>query len=96
MEEQNMNPCEPPKERFVLWGITYHVNGINPYKGVAIVQARDAQQANRLFIANSAFNATPNDIVIEATAQMPDITESGLCIECYVSEDGETRLNYGI
>ena len=96
MSEQCTNPCELPKEQFSLWGITYHLtdNSGTDWAGTAIVLARDAQHAAQVFKTNSAFNATPELIVIEATAQIPTLTESGLCIEAYTN--GESRmLNYG-
>lgn len=94
MIEQNINPCEPPKEKFTLWGIKYYINN-DVYSGVAVVLARDAQHAIQVFKTNSAFNGNQQDIIVEATAQIPDLTESGLCIECYVDTDGLTHINYG-
>lgn len=95
MNEQNCNPCELPQEKFSLWGVTYHIGSNSSYKGMAVIQARDAAQANQILKAESAFNSTPNDIIIEATAQIPDVTESGLCIESYISVEGTLHINYG-
>lgn len=90
------NPCEQPKEHFPLWGIAYHLTdnmGID-YSGNALVRARDARHAEQVFKSNSAFNGYQNLIVIEAVAQVPDLTESGLCIEAY-TDGKERRVNYG-
>lgn len=90
------DPCEQPKEKFSLWGIAYHITtneGID-YSGNALVIARDARHAEQVLKSNSAFNGTPNQIIIEAVAQVPTLTESGLCIEAYT--DGvQRRVNYG-
>lgn len=93
---ESMNPCKPPKERFSLWGIVYRIvtDEGQLYRGSAVVCARDAQHAQQILKTTSAFNGSPQSICIEATAQIPTITESGLCIEAYT--DGmQTRINYG-
>ena len=88
-------PCEPKKEEYSLWGIAYHVTVSDTrYSGNALVLARDAGHAERIFKTNSAFNGTQGNIVIEAIAQVPTLTESGLYIESYT--DGTQRqVNYG-
>lgn len=91
-----MNPCEPKKEMFSLWGLTYHITTTDgeDYTGCAVVLARDAQHAQVVFKTNSAFNGMQEFIIIEAVAQIPTLSESGLCIESYT--DGITRrVNYG-
>lgn len=91
----SINPCEPKKEEFSLWGVAYHAQVEDKhYSGTALVLARDANHARQLFMTQSAFNGTPEAIVIESTAQVPTLTESGLCIESYT--DGVARrINYG-
>lgn len=88
-------PCDPSEKYYFLWGIAYHVTvGDTRYSGNALVLARDAGHAERVFKTNSAFNGTQSNIVIEAIAQVPTLTESGLCIESYT--DGTQRqVNYG-
>ena len=88
-------PCEPKKEEYSLWGIAYHATvGDTSYSGNALVRARDAKHAEQVFKTNSAFNGTQGNIVIEAIAQVPTLTESGLCIESY-TDGTERRVNYG-
>lgn len=95
MEEQTpcQDPCVAPKSKKVLWGLAYRILGTN-YKGVALLLAEDAQQAEQVFKTNSAFNGTQGSIIISAVAQVPDITESGLCIEAY-TEGNTILVNYG-
>lgn len=85
------SPCETSRPEY-LWGVSYHItipDGTG-YAGTALVRARDARHAEQVFMTNSAFNGMKHLIKIEATAQVPDITESGLCIESYT--DGVNRI----
>lgn len=95
-QPQECNPCEMPKEMFSLWGIAYHITdpaGIY-FSGNAVVLARDARQAETIFRTNSAFNGIAYLLMIEAIAQIPTLSESGLCVESYT--DGVKRkINYG-
>lgn len=88
--------CEPKLEHFSLWGLSYHIVDYSgtEYSGTALVRARDAKHAEHVFKTNSAFNGMQNLLKIDAIAQVPDLTESGLCIEAYT--DGSCRIiNYG-
>lgn len=88
-------PCDPSEKYYFLWGIAYHVT-VNDtyYSGNALVRARDAKHAEQVFKTNSAFNGTQGNIVIEAIAQVPTLTESGLCIESY-TDGTQRKVNYG-
>lgn len=95
-QDSCQDPCEAPKEMFSLFGIAYHItdpSGVY-FSGTALVLARDAQMAEIIFKTNSAFNGIQNLLMIEAIAQIPTLSESGLCIESYT--DGVKRkINYG-
>lgn len=90
------SPCEEPKEIASLWGISYHLTDYSGvyFAGTALVLAKNARHAESVFKAYSAFNGVPQLIKIEAVAQVPTLTEFGLCVESYT--DGTKRIvNYG-
>lgn len=96
LSQENSSECETPKKHHRLWGISYHITlpDGHEYKGVALVSALDAPQAEQVLKANSAFNGYRDAIIVEAIAQVPDVTESGLCVESYT--DGTFRkISYG-
>lgn len=90
------SPCEKAPEHASLWGVSYHLTDYSGvfFAGTALVLARDARHAEQILKSYSAFNGTQELIIIEAVAQVPTLTEFGLCIEAYT--DGTKRIiNYG-
>lgn len=81
---------------FSLFGIAYHItdpSGVY-FSGTALVLARDVHQAEIVFKTNTAFNGISYLLAIEAIAQIPTLSESGLCIESY-TDGNKRKINYG-
>lgn len=95
-ECENTNPCDIKCEHFSLWYVSYHtITDDKRYEGVSIVRARDGKHAENVLKSNSVFNGTQENITIDIVAQVPTLSESGLCFEAYT--DGSTqRINYGV
>ena len=54
----------PPK----LWVITYDIRGIG--KGIAMVKAPNAEEANQILTANGMYNGSPQDYLITETEEI--------------------------
>lgn len=51
-----------------LWVITYDLRGIG--KGIAMVKAPNAEEANQILIANGIYNGSPQDYLITKTEEI--------------------------
>lgn len=66
-----------------IWVISYRIKTEPQYRGVAIVKATDAQDAERTFLSESQHNAVQNKITIVKLSEVKVSYESMLLAEEY-------------
>lgn len=71
------------KQKRGIWLLTYTSRATNAYRGVAVVRALDARDAERVFLSNSMHNGNAAKIKINKLYQVGDSYESMLLAEEY-------------